>query len=47
MLALEGKLTFINIDQNYLKNLYGKQIETGKIVKFCCDYKDLEEVADK
>ncbi len=27
--------------------LYDKQMETGKVVKFCCDFKALEEVADK
>lgn len=27
--------------------LYDKQMETGKVVKFCCDFKVLEEVADK
>lgn len=26
---------------------YDKQIETGKVVKFCCDFKALEEMADK
>lgn len=116
MFTLEGKLTFINIDQSYLKKLhdacsevyykpsgyenkpyigilinkndrkyviplssakekhktwknvnkeysfclkvidevigkanklYDKQMSTGKVVKFCCDFKALEEVADK
>lgn len=27
--------------------LYDKQMATGKVVKFCCDFKALEEVADK
>lgn len=27
--------------------LYNKQMETGKVVKFCCDFKALEEVVDK
>lgn len=27
--------------------LYDKQMATGKVVKFCCDYKILEEAADK
>lgn len=27
--------------------LYDKQMATGKVVKFCCDFKVLEEVADK
>ena len=27
--------------------LYDKQMATGKGVKFCCDFKALEEVADK
>lgn len=27
--------------------LYDKQMATGKVVKFCCDFKELEEVADK
>ena len=26
--------------------LYDKQMATGKVVKFCCDFKALEEVAD-
>lgn len=26
--------------------LYDKQMETGNVVKFCCDFKILEEVAD-
>ena len=83
MFTLAEKLTFINIDQSYLKKLhdacsevyykpggyenkpytfclkvinevigkanklYDKQMETGKVVKFCCDFKALEEVADK
>ena len=29
------------------KKLYDKQMATGKVVKFCCDFKALEEVADK
>ena len=27
--------------------LYDKQMATGKVVKFCCDFKALEEVAGK
>ena len=27
--------------------LYDKQIQTGKVAKFCCDFKALEAVADK
>ena len=27
--------------------LYDKQMATGKVVKFCCDFKALEEVANK
>ena len=27
--------------------LYDKQMETGKVVKFCCDFRVLEEVADQ
>ena len=27
--------------------LYDKQMVTGKVVKFCCDFKALEEAADK
>ncbi len=27
--------------------LYNKQMETGKVIKFCCDFKALEEVADE
>ena len=27
--------------------LYDKQMATGKVVKFCCNFKTLEEVADK
>lgn len=27
--------------------LYDKHMATGKVVKFCCDFKALEEVADK
>lgn len=27
--------------------LFDKQMATGKVVKFCCDFKALEEVADK
>lgn len=27
--------------------LYDKQMATGKVVKFCCDFKALEDVADK
>ena len=27
--------------------LYDKQIRTGKVAKFCCDFKALEEVADR
>ena len=27
--------------------LYDKQMATGKVIKFCCDFKALEEVADK
>ena len=27
--------------------LYDKQMATGKVVKFCCYFKALEEVADK
>lgn len=27
--------------------LYDKQMKNGKVVKFCCDFKALEEVADK
>ena len=27
--------------------LYDKQMATGKVVKFCCDFNALEEVADK
>ena len=27
--------------------LYDKQKKTGKVAKFCCDFKILEEVADK
>ena len=27
--------------------LYDKQMATGKVVKFCCDFKALEEAADK
>ena len=27
--------------------LYDKQMATGKVVKFCCDFMALEEVADK
>lgn len=27
--------------------LYDKQMATGKVAKFCCDFKTLEEVADK
>ena len=30
-----------------VNKLYGKQMDTGKISKFCCDFKKLEEVADK
>lgn len=36
------------IDEALIKanRLYDKQIKTGKIVKFCCDFKALESVAD-
>lgn len=27
--------------------LYDKQMQTGKVVKFCCDFKALEEVSNK
>ena len=27
--------------------LYDKQMSTGKVVKFCCNFKTLEEVTDK
>ena len=27
--------------------LYNKQIETGKIIKFCCDFKLIEEKCDQ
>lgn len=27
--------------------LYDKQMKNGKVVKFCCDFKALEEVEDK
>ena len=27
--------------------LYDKQMRTGKVAKFCCDFKALEEVADR
>ena len=27
--------------------LYDKQMATGKVVKFCCNFKTLEEVTDK
>ena len=27
--------------------LYDKQMKNGKVVKLCCDFKALEEVADK
>ena len=92
MFKLKDKLTFINIDQNYLKYLhdncaevyykpikydnkpylgilmnkeysfclkimnsiiqkankiYDKQMETGKVIKFCCDFKLLEQKCEE
>ena len=36
------------IDEVIVKanKLYDKQMATGKVIKFCCDFKVLEEVAD-
>lgn len=31
---------------NKVNKLYSKQISTGKIAKFCCDFKALEKAAD-
>lgn len=36
------------IDEVIIKanKLYNKQMTTGKVVKFCCDFKALEEAAN-
>lgn len=39
-------LKIINEVIGKANKLYEKQMETGKIVKFCCDFKALEKVAD-
>lgn len=38
-------LKIINEVIGRANKLYDKQMETGKVVKFCCDFKALEEVA--
>ena len=40
-------LRIINEVIRKANRLYDKQMETGKVVKFCCDFKVLEEVADE
>lgn len=40
-------LKIINEVIGKANNLYDKQMKTGKIAKFCCDFKALENVADK
>ena len=39
-------LKIINEVIGRANRLYDKQMETGKVVKFCCDFKALEVVAD-
>ncbi|MBR2046221.1 MAG: type III toxin-antitoxin system ToxN/AbiQ family toxin [Agathobacter sp.] len=40
-------LKIINNAVKKANKLYDKQISTGKVAKFCCDFKMLEEVCDK
>lgn len=40
-------LKIINEVIGKVNKLYDKQMETGKVAKFCCDFKALEEVADR
>lgn len=40
-------LKVINEAIGKANKLYDKQMETGKVVKFCCDFKVLEEATDK
>ena len=39
-------LKLINEVIHKANRLYDKQMKTGKVVKFCCDFKALEEVAE-
>lgn len=40
-------LKIINEVIEKANRLYDKQMKTGKVAKFCCDFKKLEEVADQ
>ena len=48
LIAVEG-IHIIALVRNIEKanKLYDKQMRTGKVAKFCCDFKALEEVADR
>ena len=35
------------MEEEKANKLYNKQIETGKIIKFCCDFKLIEEKCDQ
>lgn len=39
-------LKIINHVIEKANKLYDKQMKTGKVIKFCCDFKILEEIAD-
>ena len=39
-------LKIINEVIGKANKLYDKQMKTGKVVKFCCDFKVLEKIAD-
>ena len=43
---LLNKQTLINEVIGKANKLYDKQMGTGKVVKFCCDFKALEKVVD-
>ena len=49
LIGLSKLIDGMDIDEviEKVNKLYGKQMDTGKISKFCCDFKKLEEVADK